>query len=339
MTILYKRIGDCKWESEMAVVDTPHADKTNSQQFLRNNDNESHQNNIIKNSIITKEENNECWDFMTPSKVRSNTDSTLDTTYDTETDESAVLYAAQEEEDDDAELLEQNKINNCLGPKLKIDEMEIEQSTIQSHVNHYPSDNLQHSVTYDMNIGFQRLRRIMLSTKSDFWIERLTKDELNNTDVSRTEWDHHDSQIGLPSSSTKLEDNQEEQKQFMGAQRKTSYRLPKSLFIPSTMGYDVTTIINYDNHKFTFRTATKTPKVPFGNRIVTHSQIVVLNKGFNKTRMICSMEVEFPLGPPLGFANKIREAAKASTMSFFHSMQKTVSKFVEMEEQEEIEKN
>jgi len=56
--------------------------------------------------------------------------------------------------------------------------------------------------------------------------------------------------------------------------------------------------------------------------------------------MICSMEVEFPLGPPVGFANKIRKAAKASTISFFHTMQKTIRKFVELEElqQEEEEK-
>merc|ERR1712176_929046 len=131
----------------------------------------------------------------------------------------------------------------------------------------------------------------------------------------------------------------EEQNEIIGAQRKTSYRLPKSLFIPSTMGHDVTTVTDYDNHKFTFRTATKTPNVPFGKRIVTHSQITVLNKGKNMSQMICSMEVEFPLGPPMGFANKIRKAAKASTMSFFHTVQKTIRKFVELEElQQEEEK-
>merc|ERR1712176_29566 len=50
-------------------------------------------------------------------------------------------------------------------------------------------------------------------------------------------------------------------------------------------------------------------------------------------------EVEFPLGPPMGFANKIRKAAKASTMSFFHTVQKTIRKFVELEKlQQEEEK-
>jgi len=318
------------------------ADDENSlqpkQQELHHKDasQEKQQQSRDENSIID-EGNNQCWDSTSPSKLRSNTDSTSIISYNLSEDGGESVTHCQEEEEEDAEEEEDVELeeynNNRLGPTLKIDGMEVDPSILSSHVNH-PSQNLQHSVTYDINIGFQRLRKAMLSTKSTFWIKRILNDELKYTEISRTEWDHHDTQIGLPSSSTKLVEKQE-QKELIGAKRNTTFRLPKTLLIPSTMGYDTTTVTDYTNHNFTILTSTRTPNIPFGNRIVTHAQIIVFNKGRNNTQMVCSMEVEFPLGPPIGFASKIKKEAKASTMSYFDSVQRTIRRFVEEEQYEE----
>ena len=86
---------------------------------------------------------------------------------------------------------------------------------------------------------------------------------------------------------------------LIGATRKIKYDLPRSIFVPySATAYETSDLIDYNDSWFAIKQVTLTPKLPFGDNLESHTQIVVLNTGKHSCKMICSVEARFPRGIP-----------------------------------------
>ncbi len=133
-------------------------------------------------------------------------------------------------------------------------------------------------------------------------------------------WDRHRNVIGLPSlpKHVKSED-------IVGASRKTEYLMPKTIFVRENMAYEVATITEYNEHCFALDMITSNPDVPFGKKFLSHTKIVVYNKGENSCYMECSVEANFPDGPPRGVAWQIKNAMKSGTIEVFKKIGNSIT--------------
>jgi hypothetical protein len=136
-----------------------------------------------------------------------------------------------------------------------------------------------------------------------------------NCRVSTKGWDHHSDIIGLPSlpNDVKHED-------IIGASKKTEYLMPKTKLVKANMAYETATITEYNDHCFALEMFTTNPDVPFGKRFIAHTKIVVYNTGSNTCQMECSVETDFPQGPPMGIAWKIKDSMKNGSLEVFHKI-------------------
>lgn len=191
---------------------------------------------------------------------------------------------------------------------------EVEQDLITT--NRPPSfvrpKNLQNVKEFHLPVGFHRLRRAMLSSDSEFWLEAVLKESLHYTRVETKHWDHHNNVIGKVSLPPGME-----YKDFIGAKSQTHYLRPKSIFIGEHMAHETSTLAEYNDNCFAIRKETTTPDVPFGSKFVALTQIVVLNMGHGTCKMICSSEAQFPKGPPMGAGWQIKNAMKVGTFETF----------------------
>ena len=81
-------------------------------------------------------------------------------------------------------------------------------------------------------------------------------------------------------------------KDFIGAQKTLQYLVPKSAVGSAHMAYKTMELIKYkNNYCFAMRSIIKTPDLPFGSDYETKLQIIVIDKGINNCRMICSSEM------------------------------------------------
>jgi len=177
-------------------------------------------------------------------------------------------------------------------------------------------ENLEHSLSIDLPVGFYRLRRAMLNYDTGFWNEQVLKNTLNYQNVKSSFWD-------IGSSLTNLKENIDPT-DLVGAIRKTEYLMPKTKLVRANMAYETATLTAYNDHCFAIDISTDTPEVPFGKTFVAHTKIVVLNTGENSCRMICSVQAEFPNGPPLGVGWQIKKGMKAGTMEVFQKIGMTI---------------
>jgi len=182
-----------------------------------------------------------------------------------------------------------------------------------------PPENLQYSIEFDLPVGFRRLRKAMLSESSSFWSETILKGALEYKEVTFSRWDRHNNHIGLEtiSSTTKEVD-------YIGASKTTNYLLPESPLAKASKATEQAVISAYNDDYFALKKSTSTPDIPFGNRFVAHTQIIVLNTGENSSRMICSVEAEFPYGEPLGFGRSIRYGMKQGSMAAFEKIRDAI---------------
>ncbi len=97
----------------------------------------------------------------------------------------------------------------------------------------------------DLPVGFRRLRWAMLGSSSVFMAEALMKTEAKYENIEIGKWDKHDEHIGLASLPPDV--NPED---FVGAERESSFLMPKSAFVGANMCYELSKIVAYNDYCF-----------------------------------------------------------------------------------------
>jgi hypothetical protein len=172
--------------------------------------------------------------------------------------------------------------------------------------------SLENTIKLDLPIGYRRLRRALLSQENSFWKKSILNYALHYKNVASNGWDHHSDIIGLPSLPKNMN-----YKDIIGASRKTEYTMPKTTLVRENVAFEMATITEYNEHCFAIDMITSNPDVPFGKKFISHTKIVVYNKGENSSYMECSVEAEFPNGPPMGVAWQIKNAMKSGSIEKF----------------------
>lgn len=110
--------------------------------------------------------------------------------------------------------------------------------------------------------------------------------------------------------------------------------MPKSTLVRENMAYETCTITQYNDYCFALEIFTKNPDVPYGSKFIAHTQIVVYNTGENTCYMECSVEANFPDGPPMGvIAWNIRNSMKSGTMAVFDKIGESINNCANCEEE------
>lgn len=134
-------------------------------------------------------------------------------------------------------------------------------------------------------------------------------------------WSKHDEHIGSPELPADVDPSD-----FVGAEKEVSYLMPKSAFVSANMCYETNRIAMYSDYCFVLKKSTLTPDVPYGKSFVAWTQFVVINTGNNTCRMICSVEAEFPNGPPM-VSRQIKSGMRAGVGEFFVKLGETISSY------------
>ena len=71
-----------------------------------------------------------------------------------------------------------------------------------------------------------------------------------------------------------------------------------------------------------------TPEVPYGSTFVAWTKFVVLNTGNDSCKLTCSVEAEFPNGPPL-VSRQIKSGMRAGVGELFVKIGETISKYAD----------
>lgn len=225
---------------------------------------------------------------------------------------------------DESYVDEASHVQLCslLGPRVLEDEQSIRSSNTNTNTNTRSKlpPNLHDSVVIQLPVGFYRLRRSFLSKESRFWTESILKIALHYQEVRTAGWEHTSIQesflhVGDPNPPRHVNPSD-----FVGAQRETSYLMPAGRLVGASTAYETATITAYDADFFALTMSTSTPGVPFGKRFSAKTQIVVVNTGDNSCELICSVEPEFPNGPPMGMKGQIQRGMKRGTIDMFEKI-------------------
>jgi hypothetical protein len=182
-------------------------------------------------------------------------------------------------------------------------------------------DNLEFvGLELDLPVGFRRLRWAFLNSDSEFLREALYKTEAKYENITSGRWSKHDEHIGLPDA-VDTED-------FIGAEREGSYLMPKSAFVNANMSYETQYIVEYNDYCFCLKKKSLNPDAPFGSTFVAWTQYLVVNTGNDSCRLCCSVEAEFPNGPPL-VSRQIKSGMRAGTGELFVLFGETVTKYAD----------
>ena len=133
--------------------------------------------------------------------------------------------------------------------------------------------------------------------------------------------------IGLP----KQEENEEvDEKEFIGAKINYQYLMPKSAFVKANMAYEEAELIEYNNYCFAIKRRTRNPDVPYGKSFAALTQLVVINRGNAMCHMVCSVQAEFPNGPPM-VARQIKSAMRSGTADAFVKLGEAICQYAPLE--------
>lgn len=112
----------------------------------------------------------------------------------------------------------------------------------------------------------------------------------------------------------------EQWEDFIGALRVLQYVVPKSPGVSEAhIAYETMEIIDYNDFCFAVKSIVKAPDLFLGSEYETHHQLVVLDKGMNNIRIICSSEVRFT-GMHLDSKWEIRSSMRYKTTQFFYAL-------------------
>lgn len=185
-------------------------------------------------------------------------------------------------------------------------------------------DNLEDiGLEIDLPVGFRRLRWAILSSESEFMKEAVFRTECNYDDLTFGSWSKHDGHIGAVETPADVDI-----KDFVGAEKESSYLMPKSAFVSANMCYETMRIASYNDHVFCLKKEASTPDVPYGKTFKAWTQLTVVNTGNNTCRLICSVEAEFPNGPPL-VSRQIKSGMRAGTGEIFVKIGETIGKYAD----------
>uniref|UniRef100_A0A7S2V8H4 C2H2-type domain-containing protein n=1 Tax=Entomoneis paludosa TaxID=265537 RepID=A0A7S2V8H4_9STRA len=175
----------------------------------------------------------------------------------------------------------------------------------------------------DLEVGFHRLRWALLNVQSTFLSEALYRVEAKYENITMGTWDHHNEFIGLP----KLPDDVNEA-DFLGAEKTCSYIMPKSAFVKANLCTETHFVLAYNDYCFTLKKRALTPDVPYGSTFIAWTQFTVINTGDHTCRITCSVEPEFPNGPPL-VSRQIKSGMRAGVGELFVLIGQTISKYAD----------
>ena len=126
---------------------------------------------------------------------------------------------------------------------------------------------------------------------------------------------------------TNLPDTVKEE-DFVGAERVASYLMPKSAFVSANMCTETSNLIAYNDYCFCLKKKAHTPDVPYGSTFLACTQILVTNTGNDTCRVCCSVEPEFPNGPPM-VSRQITSGMRAGVGEFFVKVGECIAKYAD----------
>ena len=173
----------------------------------------------------------------------------------------------------------------------------------------------------DWEVGYRRLRWALLNIDSTFLTEALYRKEAKYDNITMGTWNKHSEHIGAP----KLPDDVDEA-DFIGATKEGSYLMPKSAFVKANMCTETHYIVAYNDYCTTLKKKALTPEVPYGSTFVAWTQFTIINTGHHSCRLICSVEPEFPNGPPL-VSRQIKSGMRAGVGELFVLIGETIAKY------------
>jgi hypothetical protein len=139
--------------------------------------------------------------------------------------------------------------------------------------------------------------------------------------ITTNPWNKYDDVIGA----AKLPDNVKEV-DVIGAEKESSYLMPKSAFVAANMATETAFIEAYNDYCFAFKKKALTPDVPYGSTFEAWTKYIVINTGNNSCKMICSVEAIFPNGPPM-ISRQIKSGMRAGVVELFVSSGETIQKY------------
>lgn len=138
------------------------------------------------------------------------------------------------------------------------------------------------------------------------------------------DWTRHNDEIGSPNPPT----GDVKEEDFVGAEREGQYLMPKSGFVGANTAYDTHIITAYNDYCFCVKKRTLSPEVPYGSTFVTWTQMIFTNTGNDTCHLVCSVEAEFPNGPPM-ISGQIKSGMRAGTALSFVLMGEIIIRYAE----------
>lgn len=187
-------------------------------------------------------------------------------------------------------------------------------SAVQPY-EYFPPPNLRH-VNFRINVpvGYRRLRKALLNQRSEFLMLAVYNEGLKYRKMKAVPWNKHSKSIG----NARLKKG-EKWKDFIGATKTLQYMVPKSEVGGGHMAYESIELVEYNDFCFAFKSIIKTPDLPFGSEYETHCQVIVIDKGINNTRMICSSEM-IVTGMSMEDDWQVRNSMRHRTTDYFHAI-------------------
>jgi hypothetical protein len=94
------------------------------------------------------------------------------------------------------------------------------------------------------------------------------------------------------------------------------------------MCYETAYIDAYNDYCFCLRKKALSPEVPYGSTFVAWTKFVVINTGADTCRLVCSVEAEFPNGPPM-VGRQIKSGMRAGVGELFVIIGETITKYAD----------
>jgi len=94
------------------------------------------------------------------------------------------------------------------------------------------------------------------------------------------------------------------------------------------MCYATFELTRYDDYCLVIKEKTLTPEVPYGNTFISWTQYALVNSGRNSCRLVCSVEAEFPQGPPM-VARQIKSGMRTGTAEKFVALGEAICRYAE----------
>jgi len=187
-----------------------------------------------------------------------------------------------------------------------------------------PPPSLEYeTLEMDLPVGFLRLRWAILHSPSKFRKDAVWLGAANFQNITQGEWSKYNDAIGLPELPEGITNND-----IIGAEMQNSYLMPKSAFVNALMSYETGTITEYNDYCFCVKQQAQTPDAPYGKTFLAWTQYMFINTGNNSCRMVCSVEAEFPNGPPM-VGRQIKSAMRTGTTEQFVIFGEAVCKYAD----------